>query len=103
MNIRRGEVHEVVELYAFLTEPLDRIVEGRKASGLVGLGGAGCATGTKWEAVLREPGPRYAVVNADEGEPGTIKDRHVLELRPHLLLEGFVLGMRFVDAERGFV
>ena len=51
----------------------------------------------------REPGPRYVVVNADEGEPGTIKDRYVMELRPHLMLEATVLAMRFAEASEGFI
>ena len=81
----------------------DRIVEELKASGLTGYGGAGFPTGIKWEAVSREPTPRYVVVNADEGEPGTIKDRYVMELRPHLFLEGVVIAMRFADAAAGFI
>jgi formate dehydrogenase len=81
----------------------DWIVEQLKASGLVGYGGAGFPTGVKWEAVAGEPGPRYVVVNADEGEPGTIKDRYVMELRPHLLLEATVIAMRFAEATEGFV
>jgi NADH:ubiquinone oxidoreductase subunit F (NADH-binding)/NADH:ubiquinone oxidoreductase subunit E len=81
----------------------DRIVEELKASGLTGLGGAGFPAGVKWEAVSREPEPRYVVVNADEGEPGTIKDRYVMELRPHLFLEGVVIAMRFADASEGFI
>ncbi len=82
---------------------LERIVEELKASGLTGYGGAGFPTGTKWEAVAREPGPRYVVVNADEGEPGTIKDRYVMELRPHLMVEATVLAMRVLDAPEGYV
>ena len=57
----------------------------------------------KWEAVAAEPGPRYVVVNADEGEPGTIKDRYVMELRPHLMLEGMLIAMRFAEATEGFI
>ena len=79
------------------------MVEELEASGLVGYGGAGFPTGRKWEAVLREPGPRYVVVNADEGEPGTIKDRYVLERRPHLLLEGTLIAMTVADAAEGFI
>jgi formate dehydrogenase len=90
------------ELLQALPEP-SRIVEELKASGLAGLGGAGFPTGLKWEAVAAEPGPRYVVVNADEGEPGTIKDRYVMELRPHLMLEGMLIAMRFAQAERGFI
>ena len=81
----------------------ERIVEELKASGLTGYGGAGFPTGTKWEAVAREPGPRYVVVNADEGEPGTIKDRYVMELRPHLMVEATVLAMRVLDAPEGYI
>jgi len=81
----------------------DRIVEELKASGLTGYGGAGFPTGVKWEAVAREPGPRYVVVNADEGEPGTIKDRYVMELRPHLLIEGTLIAMHFAEAEEGLI
>jgi formate dehydrogenase beta subunit len=81
----------------------DTIVAELKASNLVGYGGAGFPTGVKWEAVAREPAPRYVIVNADEGEPGTIKDRYVMELRPHLLLEATLIAMRFVEATEGFV
>jgi formate dehydrogenase len=90
---------------SLLREPptLERIVEELKASGLTGYGGAGFPTGVKWEAVSREPGPRYVVVNADEGEPGTIKDRYVMELRPHLMVEGTVLAMRVLGATEGYI
>ncbi|MBA3434107.1 MAG: NAD(P)H-dependent oxidoreductase subunit E, partial [Actinobacteria bacterium] len=79
------------------------VVDQLKASGLTGLGGAGFPTGIKWEAVAREPGPRYVVVNADEGEPGTIKDRYVMELRPHLFVEGTLIAMRFAEAAEGYI
>jgi len=81
----------------------ERIVEELKASGLAGYGGAGFPTGVKWEAVAREPAPRYVVINADEGEPGTIKDRYVMERRPHLMLEGMLVAMRFAEATEGFI
>jgi formate dehydrogenase len=81
----------------------ERIVEELKASGLTGYGGAGFPTGVKWEAVSREPAPRYVVVNADEGEPGTIKDRYVMELRPHLLIEGILVAMWFAEADEAYV
>jgi NADH:ubiquinone oxidoreductase subunit F (NADH-binding)/NADH:ubiquinone oxidoreductase subunit E len=83
--------------------PPERIVDELKASGLSGYGGAGFPTGVKWEAVAKEPAPRYVVVNADEGEPGTIKDRYVMELRPHLMLEGMLIAMRFAEATEGFI
>jgi formate dehydrogenase len=81
----------------------ERIVAELKASGLAGYGGAGFPTGLKWEAVAKEEGPRYVVVNADEGEPGTIKDRYVMELRPHLMLEATLIAMDFADASEGFI
>ena len=83
--------------------PAERIVAELKASGLAGYGGAGFPTGLKWEAVRREPGPRVVVVNADEGEPGTIKDRYVMELRPHLLLEATLIAMHAVAATEGYI
>ena len=110
-SIGLGQADETLADYerrgglALLRTPLpgDRIVAELKASGLVGLGGAGFPTGVKWEAVAREPAPRFVVVNADEGEPGTIKDRYVLERRPHLLLEATLVAMRFLDATEGFI
>ena len=65
------------------------------------MGGAGFPTWRKWDAVRREPGPRVVIVNADEGEPGTIKDRYVMELRPQLLLEGLAAAMRFCETDDG--
>ena len=172
MNIRRGEVHEVVTFYSFLQVPLDavrvctgavcdcmgarvgpgeiavecvghcdlapvvldgdtvrggaphrangfltepdelrrppehssdEVIARLEASGLTGMGGAGFPTWRKWDAVRREPGPRVVVVNADEGEPGTIKDRYILELRPQLLLEGLALAMRFCETDEAYV
>jgi formate dehydrogenase len=81
----------------------DVVVDELKAAGITGYGGAGFPTGVKWEAVRAEPGPRYVVVNADEGEPGTIKDRYVMELRPHLLVEGILVAMRFAEATEAYV
>ena len=83
--------------------PAERVVAELKASGLTGYGGAGFPTGIKWEAVAREPARRYVIVNADEGEPGTIKDRYVMELRPHLMLEGMLIAMAFAEATEGFI
>jgi NADH:ubiquinone oxidoreductase subunit F (NADH-binding) len=74
--------------------PAERVVDELRTAGLSGYGGAGFPTALKWESVLREPGPRVIAVNADEGEPGTIKDRYVMELRPHLLVEGMLIAAR---------
>jgi formate dehydrogenase beta subunit len=81
----------------------DEVLARLEASGLTGMGGAGFPTHLKWDAVRREPGPRVVIVNADEGEPGTIKDRYVLELRPQLLLEGLEAAMRFCETGEAYV
>jgi formate dehydrogenase beta subunit len=69
-------------------------------SGLRGLGGAGFPSARKWQHVRAHPGPRYLAVNADEGEPGNFKDRHLLESSPHLVLEGMLIAAWAVEAER---
>jgi formate dehydrogenase len=81
----------------------DEIVARLEASGLTGMGGAGFPTWRKWDAVRGEPGPRVVIVNADEGEPGTIKDRYVMELRPQLLLEGLEAAMRFCETDEAYI
>ena len=69
----------------------DEIVEEVKKSGLRGRGGAGFPTGMKWGFLAKPEGmPRYLVVNADESEPGTFKDRYLMEFLPHLLIEGMI-------------
>ena len=72
----------------------DAIVEEMKASGLRGRGGAGFPTGLKWSFMPKEIGarPHYLVVNADESEPGTCKDRDIIRHEPHKLLEGCVVA-----------
>jgi formate dehydrogenase len=69
-----------------------------EASGLRGLGGAGFPAGRKWRFVRQEPGPRLMAVNADEGEPGTFKDRHYMESDPHRFLEGMLVAAWAVEA-----
>ncbi|MET4027536.1 NADH:ubiquinone oxidoreductase subunit F (NADH-binding) [Marinobacter sp. MBR-99] len=72
-------------------------------AGLRGLGGAGFPTFRKWQAVRAEPGPRYAVINADEGEPGTFKDRYYLEREPHGFLEGALVSAWAVEAKTLYI
>lgn len=75
-----------------------------KDSGLRGMGGAGFPTGLKWEIVRNAAGnEKYVVVNADESEPGTFKDRFLMEKFPHLLLEGILLGAYVVGARKAFI
>ncbi|MCZ8258523.1 MAG: NAD(P)H-dependent oxidoreductase subunit E [Beijerinckiaceae bacterium] len=68
-------------------------------AGLRGLGGAGFPAGRKWAAVCGQPGPRLMTINGDEGEPGTFKDRHLLETTPHAMLEGALIAAWAVEAE----
>jgi NADH-quinone oxidoreductase subunit F len=80
------------------------IVEEVKKSNLRGLGGAGFPTGAKWSFIPRDhTGPVYLVVNADEGEPGTFKDRYLLERDPHALIEGMLIAARAIRSRLGFV
>ena len=71
----------------------EEIVEEVKTSGLRGRGGAGFPTGMKWSFLAKPEGvPRHLVVNADESEPGTFKDRYLMEFLPHLLIEGMLIS-----------
>ena len=76
----------------------EQLVDIVDKAGLRGCGGAGFPTARKWRSVLGEPGPRLMAVNADEGEPGTFKDRHFLETDPHRVLEGMLMGAHLVEA-----
>jgi NADH-quinone oxidoreductase subunit F len=80
------------------------IIEEVKISNLRGRGGAGFPTGMKWSFVPRNsPKPKYIVVNADESEPGTCKDRLLMEYDPHLLIEGCLIAGMAVDAHQGWI
>jgi formate dehydrogenase beta subunit len=74
------------------------VIEILEHSGLRGLGGAGFPTGRKWRLVRQEPAPRLLAVNADEGEPGTFKDRYFLETDPHRMIEGMLVAAWAVEA-----
>jgi len=78
----------------------DDLIAILEASGLRGLGGAGFPAARKWRIVRDRPAPRALVVNIDEGEPGTFKDRHYLERDPHRLLEGALMAAWAVGCER---
>src|SRR3954466_15838233 len=78
---------------AIKTMSPESIVEEVKKSGLRGRGGAGFPTGMKWSFLAKPEGvPRYVVCNADESEPGTFKDRYLMEKIPHLLIEGMIIS-----------
>jgi NADH-quinone oxidoreductase subunit F len=82
----------------------EAIIEEVKKSNLRGRGGAGFPAGMKWGFVDRKsPQPTYIVVNADESEPGTCKDRVILQYDPHRLIEGCLIAARAMGAERGWI
>ncbi|MGB8932556.1 MAG: NADH-quinone oxidoreductase subunit NuoF [Anaeromyxobacteraceae bacterium] len=79
------------------------IVDEVKKSNLRGRGGAGFATGLKWTFLPKDVRPRYLTINADESEPGTFKDRYILEHDPHLLIEGIAITCWALDIHRAYV
>lgn len=88
---------------AFKMSPAE-IVEEVKKSGLRGRGGAGFPSGMKWSFLAKPEGvPRYLVCNADESEPGTFKDRYLMEFLPHLLIEGLVISSFALGSSRTYI
>ena len=90
---------------AILERGREAIIDEVKASGLRGRGGAGFPTGLKWSFMPKEPGdrPHYLVVNADESEPGTCKDREIMRHDPHLLVEGCLIASFAMGAHACYV
>ena len=88
---------------AFKMNP-DQVTEEVKKSGLRGRGGAGFPTGMKWGFLAKpENVPRYLVCNADESEPGTFKDRYLMEFIPHLLIEGLIISSYAIGSNRTYI
>jgi len=77
----------------------DSIIQALESAGLRGLGGAGFPTGRKWRILQQQSAPRLLVVNIDEGEPGTFKDRYYLERDPHRLLEGVLVAAQVIGID----
>jgi NADH-quinone oxidoreductase subunit F len=88
---------------ALTTMTPEEVVEQVKASGLRGRGGAGFPTGAKWGFIPKTAGAKYVAVNADESEPGTFKDRELMEIEPHRVLEGVALCCYAIGAETAFI
>jgi NADH-quinone oxidoreductase subunit F len=88
---------------ALTTMTPDEVVEQVKAAGLRGRGGAGFPTGAKWGFIPKAPGAKYVAVNADESEPGTFKDRELIEVEPHRVLEGVALCCYAIGAETAII
>jgi NADH-quinone oxidoreductase subunit F len=92
---------------ALLTMTPEEIIEEVKSSQLRGRGGAGFATGVKWEFARRSNGrngsQKYIICNADEGDPGAFMDRSLLEANPHSMIEGMIIGAFAIGATQGFI
>lgn len=107
-DVTRLDAYRARGGYEALREALrlgpEGVLRAVRASGLTGRGGAAFPTGVKWEAVARHPSrPHWVVCNADESEPGTFKDRILLERDPFAVLEGLTVAAYVVGARRGFV
>jgi formate dehydrogenase len=94
----RSGGYELLKACTGGTRSRDDVIKAVSDAGLRGLGGAGFPTGRKWSLVRAEPAPRLFAVNADEGEPGTFKDRHYLERDPHRFIEGMLIAAWVVEA-----
>ncbi|HZH04085.1 MAG TPA: NADH-quinone oxidoreductase subunit F, partial [Myxococcaceae bacterium] len=94
--------------YAGLAKALElqpaQVIDEVKRSNLRGRGGAGFPTGLKWSFVPKDnPKPKYLVINADESEPGTFKDRYILEYDPHMLLEGMAIASYALGSHQAYI
>ena len=98
---KRGDWSDTAKI---IKKGADWIIEEVQTSGLRGRGGAGFPTGLKWSFMPKDDGkPHYLVVNADESEPGTCKDRDILRHEPHKLLEGMLLAGFAMGANTGYI
>jgi NADH-quinone oxidoreductase subunit F len=108
-NARHIDVYRKHEGYQALEKALkamtpEQVIEEVKKSNLRGRGGAGFPAGMKWSFVPKDsPKPKYIICNADESEPATCKDRPLMELDPHQLIEGIVIAGRAVNARQGYI
>ena len=108
-DLQQIRVYESLGGYAGLAKALreykpDQVIDIVKKSGLRGRGGAGFPTGMKWGFVPKTSGkPIYLCVNADESEPGTFKDRLIIENDPHQLIEGIIISAYALDCHQAFI
>jgi len=108
-NLRRLDVYESDGGYRAARQVITagdpaQLIETVKASGLRGRGGAGFPTGVKWGFLPKDnPKPRYLCVNADESEPGTFKDRQIIEFNPHLLIEGTLMSAYAIQCHTAYI
>ncbi len=100
--IERGGYQSLREALFELTP--EAVIDEVKRSGLRGRGGAGFPTGVKWETCRNNPGSvKYAICNADEGDPGAFMDRSILEADPHAVLEGLAIAAYAIGASEGYI
>ncbi len=100
--IARGG-YQSLKKVVFTMKP-EEVIEEVKRSGLRGRGGAGFPTGVKWETCQHNPVfPKYAICNADEGDPGAFMDRSILEADPHAVLEGLAIAAYAIGASEGYI
>lgn len=92
-----------VELAKALKMQPQAIIDEVKAAGLRGRGGAGFPTGMKWGFLPKNNEPRYLLCNADEGEPGTFKDRMMMERAPHQLIEGMIMSAYAIGSKKSYI
>ncbi len=107
-GLSRFDVYEKNGGYSALRKALkemspEQVTDVVKASGLRGRGGAGFPTGVKWSFLPKGVFPRYLVVNGDESEPGTFKDRQIMERNPHQFLEGIALAAYAIQCTHAFI
>ncbi|MFQ5971337.1 MAG: NADH-ubiquinone oxidoreductase-F iron-sulfur binding region domain-containing protein [Alphaproteobacteria bacterium] len=100
---RRGGGYRVLEQCRAGERALETVMDEMDNAGLRGLGGAGFPAARKWQFVRAEPRPRAVAVNADEGEPGTFKDRYYLESDPHRFFEGTLIAAWGVEADDVYI
>ena len=100
-SLKRGDWKNIAKL---LKMSRQEIIDAIKDSGLRGRGGAGFSTGMKWDFMPKDSGRQhYLVINADEGEPGTCKDRDIIRNEPHKLIEGCLLSGYAIGASKCYI
>ena len=100
---QNGRYESIEKLFSM---SFQEVIDEVKKSGLRGKGGGGAGTGDKWELmpkIVEKNKPHYLVINADESEPGTFKDRQILEYDPHLLIEGIINSSYAIQANHAYI